>query len=53
LGDSCVLLDAFRGGQPFAVPAFAIADFDALGNAMTLVKIGTPSCATFTILAAK
>ena len=33
-------LDPLAGGLPFAVPAFAVADLDALGDAMTFVKIG-------------
>jgi hypothetical protein len=40
LRNSRTLFDALRGGQPFAIPAFAVADLDTLGNAVTLVKIG-------------
>ena len=37
---TCNFFHAFRGRAPFAIPAFAVADFDALGHTMTLVKIG-------------
>src|SRR5690606_14920209 len=32
--------DTFRRGAPFAIPTLAIADLDAFGDSMRLVKIG-------------